>query len=842
MPPYIAPDEQDEPSVLFASHPAAQDFPSGSCTRVVPAGENRRRGGATFGVVLDFPALGEHLPREQVGDLIAAFSLRVCRSYLLSSAKGVSALTDSLVALHVYLGYIRRDYPNIPLSGTASVAEVRGRELMVAWTDGTCHVVTGQASADVFPADAVSGGGLAGGSHRLSPGTYQGRLAPGQGCFLATSAWLAPNETQATPEAAKQALATAVTDLADGTRPERTDWFAAQSRRQGGPGLLIAIPTPVSGRRPDPADKTRFVAPGPPDAPRERERSGALPAAGLTASAPAVEKAAEVSDFEMSEPKVILASAELEVPTARLGSDAELDVDDGAGREPKPESTAVLQSALDTREHGLQDGRLGAGSRFLQSAGQRLKVWFGEAFPDPNAEAQAGTPPAAMAEPSAESPPAATEAVLSPQTAPAAAPDPDKGDALPNLQEIHHALQERQPKRKIPKSWSAMLLLCLLVTVPAATYFAYRINEPMGSQDDPVALALIQQQVEKADALLGREQYEAAQEQLQEARELAQSIREMQGPSPGLNALQLRILELWDDAFQRIPLLGLTEPLLTFGRDQPPARVAVNFQDLYILASDHRTVTKYRLDSLRRKEAGSPQEVLSQDTVIDGVTVGRIVDMAFQPTKTAHSDKPSLYLIDEDRHLFQYNDTDLISHVTLGSRNAWLNPVQIDFYSNRLYVADSGHGQIWRYNLNQAVVQEEPWLPEPIDLSGATGMHVGDNIWLLFDNNSVVLLGRPDSGSPANIQLPFAVHGAVGFNSRFVDLEADTDQNNYMLLVDSGRGSILVLDPDTGAFRHQLVPPNGMEDAFDNLLDVFVHRDTLYILTARALFEHAFNP
>ena len=86
------------------------------------------------------------------------------------------------------------------------------------------------------------------------------------------------------------------------------------------------------------------------------------------------------------------------------------------------------------------------------------------------------------------------------------------------------------------------------------------------------------------------------------------------------------------------------------------------------------------------------------------------------------------------------------------------------------------------------------------------------------------------------------MHGAVGFNSRFVDLEADTDQNNYMLLVDSGRGSILVLDPNTGAFRHQLVPPNGMEEAFDGLLDVFVHRDTLYILTARALFEHAFNP
>ena len=139
-------------------------------------------------------------------------------------------------------------------------------------------------------------------------------------------------------------------------------------------------------------------------------------------------------------------------------------------------------------------------------------------------------------------------------------------------------------------------------------------------------------------------------------------------------------------------------------------------------------------------------------------------------------------------------------------------------------------------------MQEEPWLPEPIDLSGAVSMHVGDNIWLLFDNNSVVLLGRQASGSQANIQLPFAVHGSVGFNSRFVDLEADTDQNDYMLLVDSGRGSILVLDPNTGAFRHQLVPPNGMEKAFDGLLDVFVHRDTMYILTARALFEHAFNP
>ena len=566
-----------------------------------------------------------------------------------------------------------------------------------------------------------------------------------------------------------------------------------------------------------------------------------MPAAGMMASAPEAKETPEPTDFEMSEPKVILASAELEAPAVPRNPAAKSDANHGEDREREPEPAAVLQSALDTHGHGPHagDGWFGGGGRFLRAAGQRLKVWFGEAFPDPNAETQAGTQPAAIAEPSAESPRAA---VVSPHTVPATAPGPGQSVALPNLQEIYHTLQERQPRRRIPKSWSAMLLLCLLITVPAATYFAYRINEPTGSQDDPVALALIQQQVEKADALLGREQYEAAQEQLQQARELAQSIQETQGPSPGLNALQLKILELWDDAFQRIPLLGLTEPLLTFGRDHPPARMAINFQDLYVLASDHRTVTKYRLDSLRRKEGGAPQEILSQDTVIDGVTVGRIVDMAFQPTKTAHSDKPSLYLIDEDRHLFQYNDTDLISHVTLGSRNAWISPVQIDFYSNRLYVADSGHGQIWRYNLNQAVVQEEPWLPEPIDLSGAVGMHVGDNIWLLFDNNTVVLLGRQDSGNQANIQLPFAVHGAVGFNSRFVDLEADTEQNNYMLLVDSGRGSILVLDPNTGAFRHQLVPPNGMEEAFDGLLDVFVHRDTMYILTARALFEHAFNP
>lgn len=826
MPPYIAPDEQDEPSVLFTSHPTAHEFASGSCTRIVPADENQRRGGATFCVVLDFPVLRQHLPADQVAALVDAFSLRVCRSYVQSSAKGVSTLTDALVALHVYLGYIGRDYPGIPLSGAASVAEVHRRELKVAWTDGTCHVVTGPSSADVFPSESASGSGLAGGPDRLLPGTYQGRLEPGQGCFLGTSAWLATNETQATPAAAKQILATAATDLADGTRPERAEWFATRSRHQGAPGLLFAIPVPVPDAQPD---KTRFVAPEPPAPNRE---------SGLAEADNAVGEAPEASDFTMSEPEIILAPAELEAPVARMRPDTEAVADNDG--EPEPEPAAVLQSALDTRDHGLHGGagRFAGGSWLLRSAGQRLKVWFGEAFPDPNAEPQTTAPPAPIGEPD-QAPP--SEPVGMPPVAAVAAQGPAKSAALPSLPEIYGALQERQPKRRIPKSWSAMLLLCLLVVVPAATYFAYRLNEPMGTQDDPVALALIQQQVEKADALLGREQFEAAQEQLQQARELAQSVQETQGPSPGLNVLQMRILELWDDAFQRIPLLGLTEPLLTFGRDNPPARMAVNFQDLYVLASDRRTVTKFRLDSLRRKEGGAPQEVLSQDTVIDGVTVGRIADMAFQPTKTAHSDKPSLYLIDENRHLFQYNDTDLISHVTLGSREAWLNPVQIAFYSNRLYVADSGHGQIWRYNLNQAVVQEEPWLPEPIDLSGAVGMHVGDNIWLLFDNNSVVLLGRQGNSS-ANIQLPFAVHGAVGFDSRFVDLEADTDQNDYLLLVDTGRASILVLDPNTGAFRHQLVPPSGMEDAFNDILDVFVHRDSMYILTARALYEHAFNP
>ena len=836
MPPFIAPDEQDEPSVLFSSHSLADDFRTGSATRVVPRDQNPRHRNATFCTVLDFPDLAKHLSGDKVQTLVTAFSNRLCHSYQMSTAKGISTLTDALVALHVYLGYIRRDYPEVPLTGSVSVAEVQGNNIQVAWTDGTCHVVTGQATADIFPTESQRACGLAGGSSRLVPGTYKGQIAPGQGFFLATLGWVNAKDRALAPEAAKRVLAAAVTEIANQTRPERLAWFKSHSRQHQAPGLVVAIPLAATEYK---TDRTRFVAAIKPASVPD-ETTAEIPE--TPSSDPEALREPDLEpefDFTMSEPEVILAPSELEERSDRPRSSRPVEPNPANNdiKEPETVPTTRVQSALDTRSQRVTPGHatLKATNRLLHGLGQSMRVWFAEAFPDPNAQHQSLSRP----EQSKATPDTPVPSV---QADPPIEASAQTLAGLPNLQEIHGSLQTRQSSRQIPKSWSAILLLCLLITIPLATFVAYRINQPVVNQEDPVALSLIQQHVESADSLLGREQFQAAQKELQEARQQAQTLQASYGQSPGLLVLQQRILELWDEAFQRISLVGLTEPVLTFDRNQPPAVMAVNFQDLYVLDGDRRAITKFRLDSLRQGDDGAPQVVLSSDSLVDGVTVGRIVDMAFQPTKTAHSDKPSLYVIDDNRHLFQYNDSDLVSLVNLGDNDEWDNPIQIDFYANRLYVADSGNGQIWRYNLNQSVVTEEAWLPEPIDLSGTIGMHVGDFIWLLFDNDSVVLLGKPEKGNQSNIQLPFAVHGAVGYNSRFVDLEVDTETNDYMMLVDAGRASILVIDPSTGQFRHQLVPPGGMEPVFEDLKDVFVHRDTMYILTEHALYEHSYTP
>lgn len=786
---YIAPDER-LPLRLYSSHPDESLATSGLQAIVSHSPSTMGQGHVTFCAVLGFPGIPALLPSREASQLAQVLITQVQDTYDKAHQGGIQALEAVLQTLHQYVQFINRDY-QAPIRGYASCAEIRKHNLSIACSSGSLNVVLRRDVADIFPlADPGYEIGTVG---TLDVKTYEAVLPESGAIFMGSDAWCTFGIASRQAGAARRDLANAVAaaQSPDGFRD--VEYFHARNPEHIMLGLLMGMP--VADRITKTPTKT-FV---PPHAPAtEPENADSLPADTVADSAiPAAAAATAPGDTVMR-------------------SEAE---------------TEFTPSASDSRLHIW--GNL---------ISQRLMRWLSEIFPDP--QANAPMQPASLPVAPAASPPAATPSPVIEKTLPPATPAvPPEETTTPPAGPPRPAPTPELLPREANRPWVAMMLLALFVVVPLASWLAFSVNAESPVASDTTIITQANQHVQAAKNHLASGQNEKAQEQLQLASNLIQASQNAAGLSRQLQSVQLEIRLLWDDAFQLVPLVGLTDPLVQFTAEMAPSKVIVHIQDLYILDSRLHAVYKYRLDALQANGSRNPQRLVQEGDIIDGREVGRIRDMSFQPTKTAYSDKPSLYLIDDNRNILQYNNTDLMSVVDFDQRATWETPVLIDFYSNRMYVADAGQGQIWRYNLNNTVVKQEGWLNESINLSQAIRMHVDEQIWMLFDNNTVLLLGQGDDDTlPANVQKPFGLDKAISFDSRFTDLEVGLNQDNYLLLVDPGLSSILVLDKESGDYQHQLVAPEGADDLFANLKDVYVHRGKIYILTEDSLYEHGFSP
>ena len=772
----------------------------------------------TLCAVISFPALADFKGAEGSTRLLASITNYIKESYYQSSARGVSALQAVMEGLHLYVQFLNdSSLQDHPIAGAVTIAEVKDSMLYVVYSGHTLHVVAKYGEADTFPAQRLDADFLIGSPGKPRVRSYQAELNSKGLFFQGTDAWYLARETAAAQNVLKQELAQAVAGAIDEEGNINILPFKRRNPSQQMPGLLMGFPPIVKPN--SSTGRYTFVAP--------ENREKAVPAGEDPAGAMELEPTKEVAQQPAS---------------AGIPADAD--------------EMLELQSAVETLEPAERTKVPQIVRTVAGKTGNRLTRWFSEVFPDPQADTDALPAPAAqpVIRPASQAPaPAAPIVDRSPAvdrlSQEATAADSDSDSLNQVLRRVQHRYEanlkgQSQNSGAHKRSWAGMTLLLLLIVVPFATWIAYAVRDiPAASNVNSVA-ETTQQHLDAARAFLLREQLEQAQQELQLARNLIQSHRDLGGLTPQSKVLQHELDALWLDAFQIEPLVGLTVPLLTFDRDEKPEKVIVNIQNLFLLMDNRGSqVVKHRLDLIDTGEHNHRQVILREGNLVEGVRVGHIVDMAFQPTKTAHSDKPSLYMLDEQRNIFQYNDTDHVSVVDLGQKSAWEKPLLIDFYSNRMYVADAGPGQIWRYNLNSTNVQQEAWLSESTNLNPAIRMHVDTQIWLLLDNNSIVVYGSDgDPVNPANVQKPFALHSAIALESQFVDLEIGSNQSNYLLLPDPGQKSILVMDKTTGDFLYQLAAPEGIGSDFDRLRDVNLHRDQLYILTETSLYQHSFAP
>ncbi len=790
---YVAPDEQQSPFLLYSSHPAntlatdgLQVLVSHRPSTIIEDSQ------VTLCAVLGFPGIPALLPSQEASQLAQVLVAQVQDSYDRAHRGGLYALEAALNTLHQYVQFINRDY-QAPIKGFASCAEIRDNHLSIACSSGSLHVVLQRDSADIFP--LADPGHTIGTIGTLSIKTYEAVLPTSGAFFMGADTWCTLGVASHQVQEARQALANAVAMTQSTHKAQAIEFFHKSNPEHLMLGLLMGWAAPV---RDAPPSATTFVPPA------EQHAAGAPPEQPPTVPDSAPDKGTQLAAgvTSLAEDTVMHSEVETEAP-----------------------SSTALPSGW--------SGRISV----------QLMRWFSELFPDP----QASPPLQPAVRPKATT--RAPDNQRSPVVSTAPVPMPDKVAPTAAPDQSSPATRDVQPTDFLPpptthRPWVAMLLLVLIIVVPLASWLAFSVNAESAEANDSLSLSQVQQHVAKAETFLADGQHTQAQKELQAASDMILATQNAGGLSRQLQSLKMDVQLLWNDAFQLVPLVSLTDPLVQFPTEMTPSKVIVHIQDLYVLDMRLHAVYKYRLDELQRNEASQrPQLLVQAGDIIDGMEVGRIMDMSFQPTKTAYSDKPSLYLIDDHRNILQYNDTDLISVVDFGQRDTWEEPILIDFYSNRMYVADAGKGQIWRYNLNNTVVKQEGWLYEAINLSHAIRMHVDDQIWLLFDNNTVLLLGQgEDDTFPANVQKPFGVEAAISFDSRFVDLEVGPKQDNYLLLADPGLSSILMLNKTNGDYQHQLVAPTGSDELLATLIDVYVHRGQIYILTENALYEHGFSP
>ncbi len=285
---------------------------------------------------------------------------------------------------------------------------------------------------------------------------------------------------------------------------------------------------------------------------------------------------------------------------------------------------------------------------------------------------------------------------------------------------------------------------------------------------------------------------------------------------------------------QIYPLQALTVPLVQFPPEAQPQRVIVSDQDIYVLDTGRQLIQHFELDPTRNLVLNTAGEtVLAQGDSIDGLTVGRLVDITWLPPIAGVDDKAYLLVLDGTNNIFRYDRrVEGASRLDLGGRTDLLNPVQLRVYGDRLYLADAGSNQLYRYARGNFAEAPERWFGPQTqsDLGSLRSMAIDGDIWLLYEQG---LLLRYRTGD----QMQFSLETSFGQINDPVDIAVGDQGNSMIYIADSAEERILVFNKD-GEYERQLRAPEG--DVLRNLRGISVDEiaGTMYILTQSFLFNH----
>lgn len=375
----------------------------------------------------------------------------------------------------------------------------------------------------------------------------------------------------------------------------------------------------------------------------------------------------------------------------------------------------------------------------------------------------------------------------------------------------------------------AVILLLLIPAVVAGMYWQQGASNRSEAES---LLDLAQARLLSAQGALDQEDKSTARALLTEAYDYVLQSEDILGRTTRSGDLIDQIRAEQQDVMQITPLYGLTAPLATFPADASPQRVQVIDQDVYVMDTGRGEVIKYRLDANGETLLDQGQVVLSEGDVVNGVTVGPLVDMAWQSPIPGYEDKASLLLLDGSNRVFRYNSVDGSTLISFGDPSPWQKATQVEVFSDRLYVADEGANQIYRYTPGTYQEAPVPWFQPTtqVSLQGTKALRIDGDIWLLFSDGKVV---RYHAGE----QVPYSLDDSVALPADPVDLYVSQSVNDPSIyLADAAEERILFFDKETGDFQGQFQAAEGRP--LRGLRSIYIDevRGTLFILTNEALY------
>jgi len=379
-----------------------------------------------------------------------------------------------------------------------------------------------------------------------------------------------------------------------------------------------------------------------------------------------------------------------------------------------------------------------------------------------------------------------------------------------------------------------LVALLLLILTPVVVTAVYWSRDMRNQEEAERALDMAEASLLTAESALQSDDKATARAKLTEAQTFILAADNLVGGRlTRADDLNVRIQQELADLLQVQPLYALTTPLVRFVPEALPQRILVNDQDVYILDMGRQVVQYYQLDPTRTMVTNPDGEiVLRQGAAIENVTIGTLVDIAWQPPIAGVQDKAYLLVLDSNHNLFRYDRrVEGASHVALGGQDQLRSPVKMRVYADRLYVADKGANQLFRYS-GDYTQPPTPWFNAQVqsDLSSLRAMDIDGDIWFLYTQG---IVSRYRTGA----QEPFALENSVGVIGDAVDIVAGDQGNSMVYIADRDQERILVYSKD-GRYQRQFRAPEG--HPLRDLQALFVDEieDTIYILTQTSLFKH----